>query len=77
MHGKAQHPTEKPEGILLPVIEYSCPPDGLMLVPFAGSGAEMLAAKKLGRRVVGIEINERYCEIAANRLRQEVLQFSE
>jgi site-specific DNA-methyltransferase (adenine-specific) len=72
-HGYAEHPTQKPLGIVQPLIEYGCPPGGLVLDPFMGSGTTLVAAKQLGRRAIGIEIEERYCEIAAQRLSQGVL----
>ncbi len=72
-HGYAEHPTQKPTGIVSPLVEYSCPSGGLVLDPFMGSGTTLRAAKDLGRKAIGIEIEERYCEIAAQRLSQEVL----
>ena len=74
-HGEAVHPTQKPVGILAPLIQFSVPSGGVVLDPFAGSGSTLVAARDIGRRAIGIEIEERYCEIAARRLAQEVLPF--
>jgi site-specific DNA-methyltransferase (adenine-specific) len=70
---KNTHPTVKPLALMQWLIRLVTPPGGILLEPFAGSGTTLLAAKAEGRRAVGIEINEEYCEIAANRLRQGVL----
>jgi site-specific DNA-methyltransferase (adenine-specific) len=73
MHGSAIHPTEKPVGILEPLIRYSSAPGDLILDPFAGSGAVLDAARLASRRAVGVEADERYCEVASARLSQAVL----
>lgn len=70
------HPTEKPVPVLLDLIEYGCPPGGLVLDLFAGSGSTLDAARQSGRRAVGIEADERYCEAAAKRLSSQ-LTFGE
>lgn len=69
-HGRAVHPTQKPLGIISPLIRYSVTPGGLVLDPFMGSGSTLLAARQLGRRAIGIEISEEYCEAAVRRLGQ-------
>lgn len=70
----ASHPTQKPLALIKWCIGLASEP--LRIIdPFMGSGTTLRAAKDLGREATGIEIEERYCEIAANRLRQEVLTF--
>lgn len=68
-----QHPTQKPLDVMAFVVGRA--PAGKVLDPFMGSGTTLRAAKDLGRRAIGIEIEERYCEIAARRCAQEVLNF--
>lgn len=70
-----QHPVEKPTSLLVPLIEPITDAVDVVLDPFMGGGSTLRAAKDLGRRAIGIEIEERYCEIAAKRLAQGVLDF--
>jgi site-specific DNA-methyltransferase (adenine-specific) len=67
------HPTQKPVEILRELIEYACPPGGLVVDPFAGSGSTLDAARQAGRRAIGIEAHEPYAEAAARRLDALVL----
>lgn len=72
-HGDKEHPTEKPVELLASLIERHTHQGQVVLDPFMGSGTTLRAAKDLGRKAIGIEIEERYCEIAARRMAQEVL----
>jgi site-specific DNA-methyltransferase (adenine-specific) len=74
-HSNAYHPTQKPLGLIKLLIQYSAPDGAAVLDPFCGSGTTLLAAKQLGNPAIGIEIDERYCEISAKRLSQEIIDF--
>jgi site-specific DNA-methyltransferase (adenine-specific) len=74
--GDREHPAEKPVELLARLIEKSTNRGDLVLDSFVGSGATLIAAAKLGRRGIGIDREERYCEIAAKRLQQEVLPLT-
>lgn len=67
------HPTVKPVPLLQRIVEWSTGGGEVVLDPFMGSGTTLRAAKDLGRKAIGIEIEEKYCEIAVKRLAQEVL----
>ncbi len=71
---RPDHPTPKPVSLMRDLVGY-CAPLAEVVDPFMGSGTTLRAAKDLGRRAIGIEIEERYCEIAAKRLAQEVFDF--
>lgn len=68
------HPTQKPLKLMTEWIENSCPPGGVVLDPFMGSGTTLVATRQLGcRGAIGIEVSEEYCKIAVERLRQRSL----
>jgi site-specific DNA-methyltransferase (adenine-specific) len=65
---RAEHPTQKPLEIIERMVKASCPPGGVVLDPFLGSGTSAVAAKRCGRDYVGFELNPDYCAIAQLRL---------
>lgn len=69
------HPTTKPVELSKSFIRWHTNAGDMVVDPFMGSGTTLRAAKDLGRKAIGIEIEERYCEIAAKRLQQEVLTW--
>ena len=67
------HPTVKPSDLMKYLCRLASPPGSIVLDPFMGSGTTLRAAADLGRKAIGIEIEEKYCEIAAKRMSQGVL----
>jgi len=72
-----EHPTQKPLWLMSRLIDLHTKPGDLILDPYAGSGTTLAAAKRAGRRAIGIELDESYAEAAARRLSQGVLDLGE
>lgn len=72
---RPDHPCPKPEGLMVELVSQFTDAGETILDPFAGSGTTLLAAKRLGRRAIGIEVSEQYCEVAAKRLAQGALDL--
>jgi DNA modification methylase len=69
------HTTQKPEPLMVDLVKDFTDPCELILDPFMGSGTTLVACKRLGRKAIGIELEEKYCEIAAKRLAQGALDL--
>lgn len=71
-----KHSCTKPVSLMMQLVGFSSS-NNVVLDIFMGSGTTLVAAKQLGRKAIGIEIEEKYCEIAAKRLQQDYFQFEE
>lgn len=74
---KPAHPSPKPLGVMRWLVDRLSYAGDMVIDPFSGSGSTLVAAKQLGRPAIGIETEERYCEIIAQRLSQGVLDFGD
>lgn len=69
------HPTQKPVALMAWVMNLKWTPAGTVLDPYAGSGSTLVAAKRMGRKAIGIELSEDYCRRIVQRLGQRELKF--
>ncbi|USN94888.1 MAG: transcriptional repressor LexA [Candidatus Nomurabacteria bacterium] len=69
---KRKHPAVFPDQIPVDFIDCFCPPKGIVLDPFVGSGSTLVAAKKLGRNYIGIDISQEYCDLTEERLKKDI-----
>ena len=67
------HPTEKPEGMVRQFVEWFTDPGDVVVDPFAGSGTTLVAARDMGRRAIGCEVDLKYCQMIVDRLSQQVI----
>lgn len=75
-HGRAVHPTQKPIAIVEPLLLYGCPPQGVVLDPFAGSGTTGLVARRHGRSAILIEGKPEYADVIERRLADDAPLFA-
>lgn len=75
-NGARMHTTQKPESLMLALVDQFTDPGETILDPFAGSGTTLVAAKGHGRKAIGVELEERYCEVIAKRLAQGAFDFA-
>lgn len=71
------HPTQKPDELMVQLVTLFSDPDEVVFDPFMGSGTTLVAAKRIGRKAIGVELEEQYCEAAAKRLEQGALNLWE
>lgn len=76
-NGARLHTTQKPDSLMRSLVDLFTDPGETILDPFAGSGTTLVAAAYLGRRAIGVEREERYCEVIAKRLEERALDFGE